>query len=407
MHLLPKGGWQDVQKQHQLFKPRNLKLLAQNTGSVLWEHTQNMLLDPVNMKNNALIISALLLVSSRIALSNIAAAKAKGTPDEKFRRTEANKTTIREGMGWILSYLVFRLLQRFMHHKIRHKLFIKDRKTLWKDFKANLITGAEKAYGVSDKRGNVNKQGRYNFLPSHKEEHFSFRDKLSVHDNRLYLELHHNELGFTREAVLNMSLDEVQNHVADLMDGSNAKIKASDITKFYERQAIDKVGDSKYLPKMKTVVEWVLARFKKTAKQDWWNKTAKTVDPVAFIKGYNKLFPLIVGAVPSLVLSGYFLERYTRDHAVSTAERITQFIEERRQKKAVKEIKKEVKTINKQNKAAFTTSPVAPGPVVPASNQTSGVNSTMPVRPMVQAAGTSSQSYQREYNAFLNSLAGV
>ncbi len=412
-------------------KAGNWALLAENTARVFKQQSSSLLFDPISIKNNALIISALMLVTARIVLSNLAAVKAKGTPDENFRRTEAIKTSIREGGGWVLSYLFFRLLQRLTKRSISRAFYIQPRKELWRDLIKHLRTGYEQAFNISTS-GKLYKHGKFEGLPLEKAYAFGFREKLTVQDRREFLINNFvlnkdvratlQRKGVTLEQLKKLPLDtreqisavakgeKINTNIAALLEdlqtsipGQQPVLSPEAIKEYYETKALAKVSNGDYLPRIKRFTDRVVGLVKRQPK----DYETRGVD---FVKSLYVDFPLAIGAVVSLVLSGYVLERYTRDYAVRTSEWLSNAVDERRTKKRQKELGREVKAVetqlSKQAKAAFPRTPVAHSPFVPVSNQTAGVASNIQTGAQSQGAG-SSHGYEREYRDFLNSLSNV
>lgn len=91
---------------------RSFKLLAQNTGKLVKDYLSGKVFNIRNFRDNAFVISALIQVLSRIVEANLTAKQTADTPEGPYRSMEAMKTTFREAMGFVLSYLVLRTFQR-------------------------------------------------------------------------------------------------------------------------------------------------------------------------------------------------------------------------------------------------------------------------------------------------------
>lgn len=75
-----------------------------NVGTVISQQSESILQDPTAFKGNALILSSLILVVSRVMVASLSAVKAQGTPDAEYRKQESIRTGIREIGGFISSF---------------------------------------------------------------------------------------------------------------------------------------------------------------------------------------------------------------------------------------------------------------------------------------------------------------
>lgn len=80
------------------------KRLAKNAATVVAQQSESVLQNPGSFKNNALILSSLILVISRILVASLSAVKARGTPDAQYRYQESIRTGIREVGGFLSSF---------------------------------------------------------------------------------------------------------------------------------------------------------------------------------------------------------------------------------------------------------------------------------------------------------------
>ncbi len=92
--------------------------LKKDLPLIMKDFLNNLKIHPA-LKYNALIFSTLILVFGRISVAHGSAIKQKGTSEGVYRYQEAIKTTIREMLGWTLSYAVFRALQNTAKRAMR------------------------------------------------------------------------------------------------------------------------------------------------------------------------------------------------------------------------------------------------------------------------------------------------
>ena len=108
-----------------IIQGRSVKLLATNIGNVFTNSIKRNINDLQGLRFNALMISGAILVSSRIVVSNATAAKTRGTPEGPYRYQEAVKTTFREILAWVLTYVVLLYSQRVVADIFRNMLWAK------------------------------------------------------------------------------------------------------------------------------------------------------------------------------------------------------------------------------------------------------------------------------------------
>ncbi|HEY9687655.1 MAG TPA: hypothetical protein V6C52_11830 [Coleofasciculaceae cyanobacterium] len=98
-----------------LSRPTAFRQLARNTAEILYNKGQSVFHNHAALRKDALVVASLAQVASRIFISNVSAYKAKNTQDGPYRYWQAMNTTLREFLGWILSFGVL----RFTEEKIR------------------------------------------------------------------------------------------------------------------------------------------------------------------------------------------------------------------------------------------------------------------------------------------------
>lgn len=103
-----------------------IKQLGTNTAQILRNSGSHMLQDHASLKTNSLVFSSLALVISRILIANFSAFKTKGTPDGPYRHREAIRTDIREVCGWTFGFVVLRWFQTMTKNVVKAMYGIKD-----------------------------------------------------------------------------------------------------------------------------------------------------------------------------------------------------------------------------------------------------------------------------------------
>jgi hypothetical protein len=204
--------------------------------------------DPAMLKSNAVILSSLVLVLSRIGVANASAQMEKNTPNGKFRYVEALKTTIREILGFTLTYLVLRVFDLSMKFGIRKGLEI-----------------PQADQGIKLALIRLGKQ----------------------------------------------------------------------IKQFVKGEALDVIADEKIVNEGR---ELAFHAFKRE-NNSFYNKTSWLINlfklaekgggreaEVAAVKKFYKYFPLILGSIPALILSGYWSERFTLDHSQDLIRTINRWV---------------------------------------------------------------------------------
>jgi hypothetical protein len=96
------------------------KGLAKNAAIVVAQQSESVLQNPGSFKNNALILSSLILVISRILVASLSAVKARGTPDAQYRYQESIRTGIREVGGFLSSFGLLMAITLGLKAGMRH-----------------------------------------------------------------------------------------------------------------------------------------------------------------------------------------------------------------------------------------------------------------------------------------------
>jgi hypothetical protein len=98
---------------------KNLPQVARNMGNSITSQ-------PGFFRDQSLILASFALVLSRIAVANLSALKAVGTPEGPFRYQESIRTDIREIGGFTLGFLVLRFFQCGIRKGLRSGLGIME-----------------------------------------------------------------------------------------------------------------------------------------------------------------------------------------------------------------------------------------------------------------------------------------
>ncbi len=94
-------------------------------GQALWNKAKTFT-HPESFKKQSLLIASLSLVISRMAVANMSAIKARGTPEGYYRYREAIRTDMREVGGFTMGFLVLRQLQSWIDKGFRKVFNIAD-----------------------------------------------------------------------------------------------------------------------------------------------------------------------------------------------------------------------------------------------------------------------------------------
>ncbi|MBK8190475.1 MAG: hypothetical protein IPK79_08505 [Vampirovibrionales bacterium] len=98
---------------------KRLPLLGRNLAVSAGDYGRRLTQDNGGLKSNIAVIGILIQVIARIIVAYNSAQKAKGTPDEAYRRMEFIRTTIRESLGWSLGFGGFRMFELMIKKGVR------------------------------------------------------------------------------------------------------------------------------------------------------------------------------------------------------------------------------------------------------------------------------------------------
>lgn len=107
------------------FQPRSLALLGQHIKNSAEFAFFSRLYDLNNLRFNLMAASSLILVTCRSVVANSTARKAKGTPQEVYRYQEAVKTTFREFLTFAMTYVILMYAQRCVVDALRSLLWVR------------------------------------------------------------------------------------------------------------------------------------------------------------------------------------------------------------------------------------------------------------------------------------------
>lgn len=99
--------------------PEASPLLGRNLAVSAGDYGRRLTQDNGGLKSNIAVIGILIQVIARIIVAYNSAQKAKGTPDEAYRRMEFIRTTIRESLGWSLGFGGFRMFELMIKKGVR------------------------------------------------------------------------------------------------------------------------------------------------------------------------------------------------------------------------------------------------------------------------------------------------
>lgn len=221
----------------------NGRKLAQNYGHYL---TQNH----ASLKTNVLVLSSLILVLSRIGISQASAKKAQGTPDGPFRYREAVRTTIREACGWTLSFLLLRSIEMGVKAALR------------KVFEINLNPAKEALATETEKlikKFELEPAGIFKSVKRWASDAWSF----------------------------------IRNKPFEAVELKTGPYYGSSFFHFNEK------GNYKSL-------EGFISLF---------SGGNKNLSAEQKMRNFYRWFPILVGSIPAVFLSGYALERFNMDHS--------------------------------------------------------------------------------------------
>ncbi len=256
------------------YKP--VKLLARNATHIMGDFLYGKIHDIQHFKDNAFILSSLIQVLSRIYVANRSAKETQGTKEGPYRYLEAVRTTFREALGFFLSYVVLRTLQRGTVDFFRNFLRVSG--------------GITKAPGI--------------FNPL-------FKRWFKV-PNRLLPKPDNYFPGFLQTA---QRLG--QQVTSYFKNGPLAKVELKEIKHLYP-DLIKNRGillDKSGMPQYKRI-EWLV---------NWVNRIAGKdlkLAPAKKLETFFDYFPILFASIPTLLLSGLWLERFSQRKAEPIAQRI-------------------------------------------------------------------------------------
>lgn len=271
-------------------------ILMANTRTLAKNYLHTLPQNHSNLRSNVLIFSSLILVLSRIAIAKVSAQKAQDKPDGNFRYREFIRTFIREAAGWTLSFMLLRSIEKVVRYGVI------------KAFKIHLAPAAEHLANVAK--------------PT---------EKL----------IHQFEL---KPRTLMGTFGEVFGQVKQVLKGKPLEISPlQNATPYY--------GSNHFSFDNHKLYDWLENRKVMSLFSGFQN-----LSPLEKVKQFYRYFPIVVGSIPAIALSGYALERFNIDHS----QKIFDALAARKNKRAR----------NTLSPATLVSQPVSPTPPVSPVNIT-------------------------------------
>jgi hypothetical protein len=258
------------------------RLLVKNSGRVLGDFFYGKIYDISKVRDNAFILSSLIQVLSRIFVANRSAMQTKGTQEGPYRYKEAVKTTFREAMGFVLSYVVLRAFQRGTMDFFKNYLWVKEGVSS----APTLFNGIfRKAFNVPSRIG---KQAP-RYFPT-------FMETLG--------RLGQQVRNFFTGKLEKIDLKSLENVIPDVIEKKGVIIHPRRMAQYKRLEPfVDKINR----------LEAFLT-----------GKPVNTTIPQRLETFFNWVPPL-VGSIPALLLSGFALERFSQTKAEPMAKKIAAF----------------------------------------------------------------------------------
>lgn len=260
-------------------------LMLRNCGQALSNFGWGSIHNIDSFKNNAVILSSFLQVSSRIMVANQTAVKAKGQPDESFVLSESVKTMVRESLAFFLSFIVLRAVQRTSIDIFKNMLWVKK--------------------GVSTSTPLINRalQALFRVKPA------------------TIAELESNSICKTFPS-LRRTVATIDQQLKGLVTGQPlGRVEPANLSAVFPDKLVkpEVVFDEAKRPlfeKMRPIVERVHR----------WAGGAATDTDYQKLHSFFGWVPALIGSVPALLLSGWWLERFTQKNARSVSAKIASYI---------------------------------------------------------------------------------
>ena len=271
-----------------VYEPRSLKLLARHIKNSIQHAFFTRLYDLPNLRFNLMAASSLILVTCRSVVANSTARKAKGTSQEVYRYQEAVKTTFREFLTFAMTYVVLMYAQRFVVDAFRNILWVRKGVTRMPTIFNPLL----------QKWCHVPEQIRNNL----KNE---IGPTMSSSFNEIIGHIHNYRKGRQVAPLSKMTLR--QNWIQSEALNSNIEIDSANRKQQY---------DFVYRTFIKPIA--LIA-----------NQDLKVMTQEQTLKMFFEWAPPLLGAIPAIILSGFYSEMATQKYA----EPFARFIANLRSKK--------------------------------------------------------------------------
>lgn len=282
-------------------------------------------LDMGKVSAQAFVLSSFIQVLSRVYVANRSAKEAKGTPDAYFRYQEAVKTTFREIPAWVLSYFVLRRFSGFAKSAFKVGLGVKGLSGTPSFFEplmaAFFKTGRfQWVSPVALGRGFINTHATsVRNLFQNTKAFFGFNAPKTVEQvfNSMYQSAHY-------------TIDPVRGQHINSMKWIN---KGLGFIEPLEKAFLLVPNLFRRLVGLKANVS-----FKPLSDSD---KIAKFFDWI----------PALIGSIPAVFLSGYCLERFTRDYSGQIAVKLAKRLDQ--ENPNVKTLQQYVSTLDPNERPAY------------------------------------------------------
>lgn len=291
-------------------------VLRQNCGTIVKEYLYGKFYNMDNIKYNAMMWSSALQVLGRVWKANDSARKTRDTSEGFYRYVEALKTTIREVGGLFLSYIV---LKRFIN--LTGNLLLWRFGLRYKPVNVQPFQGPIRklTQPLSSFKTALSKYtGLHMLRPIQSQGHHSAPSLLETLDRMLVSAKNYFKGTATpipTEEALSKFLTMPEKPVLQFTERFNEKRLAAwsgfinTCLKAFKKKPLRLVDDS--VPLIQAANGRIL------------NRDQASVALANFLEWY----PVIIGAIPAVFLSGFALERYSQTHAEPLAQRVANYVE--------------------------------------------------------------------------------
>jgi hypothetical protein len=233
-----------------LAQPSRLHQFMKNCGTAMGNLFHSLSQNHTALKTNVLVLSSLILVMSRIIISQASSKAAQGTPNEHFRYREAIRTFIREAAGWTLSFLLLRTIENVIRAGIR------------KAFGINLTAPASHLL-----------KGAAKVIESHELKNVGILETFKKVGSQ------------AKNLMLGRALPAIEKEAGTYY--ANSHFHFNEKNEFYQ------------------IFKGFIGLF----------SPSRHVSPTEQMKNFYEWFPILMGSIPAIGMSGYALERFNLDYS--------------------------------------------------------------------------------------------